>query len=39
MLTEPLTVDNDGYIDVPKAPGLGVEINHELMDKYTVLRK
>ena len=39
MLTEPLTVDKDGYIDVPKAPGLGVEINHELMDKYTVLRK
>ena len=39
MLTEPLVVDKDGYIAVPQKPGLGVEINHELMDKYTVLRK
>lgn len=39
MLTEPLKVDKDGYIAVPQGPGLGVEINHELMDKYTVLRK
>ena len=37
MLTEPLVVDKDGYIAVPQKPGLGVEINHELMDKYTVL--
>ena len=38
MLTEPLKVDNEGYIAVPQKPGLGVEINRELMDKYTVLR-
>ncbi len=36
MLTEPLKVDKDGYIHVPDGPGLGVEINHELIDKYTV---
>lgn len=39
MLTEPLVIDKDGYIPVPQKPGLGVELNHELMDKYTVLRK
>lgn len=39
MLTEPLVVDKDGYINVPQKPGLGVEINHELMDRYTILRK
>ena len=26
-------------IHISQKPGLGVEINHELMDKYTVLRK
>lgn len=39
MLREPLVVDGEGYIQVPQKPGLGVELNHELMDKYTVLRK
>ena len=39
MLTEPLKVEQDGYINVPDKPGLGVELNHELLDRYTVLRK
>jgi len=39
MLTQPLTVDADGYLEVPQKPGLGVELNHELLDRYTVLRK
>ncbi len=39
MLTEPLAVEKDGYINVPDKPGLGVEVNHELLDRYTVLRK
>lgn len=39
MFNEPLVVDSDGYIAVPQRPGLGVDLNHELLDKYTVLRK
>ncbi|ALP94066.1 hypothetical protein IB211_01675c [Intestinimonas butyriciproducens] len=39
MLTEPLEVESDGYIRVPAGPGLGVEVNHEFLDHYTVLRK
>lgn len=39
MLKEPLRVEKDGYIYVPDKPGLGIEVNHELLDKYTVLRK
>lgn len=39
MLAEPLAVEKDGYINVPDKPGLGVEVNHELLDRYTVLRK
>ena len=38
MLTEPLKVEQDGYIRVPDKPGLGVELNHELLDRYTILR-
>ena len=39
MLTEPLEVESDGYIRAPEGPGLGVEVNHEFLDHYTVLRK
>lgn len=39
MLTEALTIDKDGYIPAPQGPGLGVELNMELLSKYTVLRK
>lgn len=39
MLTEPLKIDKDGFIKVPDGPGLGVELNHELIDRYTVLKK
>jgi L-alanine-DL-glutamate epimerase-like enolase superfamily enzyme len=29
MLTEPFTIDNDGFIHVPDKPGLGVELDME----------
>jgi L-alanine-DL-glutamate epimerase-like enolase superfamily enzyme len=29
MLTEPITVDKDGYITIPSRPGLGVEVDWE----------
>jgi D-galactarolactone cycloisomerase len=36
MLTEPLRIDKDGMVKIPDSPGLGVELNHEIIDKYTV---
>lgn len=39
MLTEPLVVDKEGYIKVPDGPGIGIELNHEIIDRYTVLKK
>ena len=39
MFTEPLKVEKDGYIRVPNKPGLGVELDHELLAKYTILKK
>lgn len=29
MLTEPITVDRDGYVAIPSRPGLGVEVDWE----------
>ncbi len=29
MLTEPMTIDRDGYLHVPDKPGLGVELDEE----------
>jgi len=29
MLTEPITIDADGYVAVPSSPGLGVEVDWE----------
>ena len=39
MLKEPIKVDADGFITMSQAPGLGVEPDLELLDKYTILRK
>lgn len=39
MFTEPLKVEKDGYIRVPNKPGLGIELDHELLKKYTILKK
>ena len=29
MLTEPITIDEEGYVAVPQSPGLGVEVGWE----------
>ena len=35
MLTEDTTFRfEDGYVQVPKGPGLGVEVNDEALKKY-----
>jgi L-alanine-DL-glutamate epimerase-like enolase superfamily enzyme len=31
MMENPPMVDAEGYLDLPKGPGLGVEINKELI--------
>jgi L-alanine-DL-glutamate epimerase-like enolase superfamily enzyme len=33
-----LPVDPDGYVTVPSGPGLGVELDREQLDRYTVAR-
>ena len=38
MLTEPIRVDSDGYITMSQKPGLGVDPNMELIDRYSVLK-
>ena len=36
-LTDPiLTIDRDGCIDIPQRPGIGVELNQDVIDKYRV---
>jgi len=39
MLKQPIKVDPDGYITISQEPGLGVEPDFELLDRYTLLRK
>ena len=34
LVTEPLTVDREGYVHVPDKPGLGVEVNEEIVARY-----
>lgn len=36
ILKEPIKVDEAGYVDIPSKPGLGVEINEEVIQKYAV---
>jgi galactonate dehydratase len=37
LLVEPLKVTN-GYIDVPEAPGFGIELNLEAIQRFTPAR-
>jgi L-alanine-DL-glutamate epimerase-like enolase superfamily enzyme len=34
---EPLQLDKEGYVSVPDRPGLGIEPNYELLQRYRVL--
>jgi L-alanine-DL-glutamate epimerase-like enolase superfamily enzyme len=36
LLTEPVGINKDGYIDLPDKPGLGVELNESTVKKYRV---
>jgi D-galactarolactone cycloisomerase len=36
MLTEPIKIDKDGYVEVPNGPGLGVELDEEYIEKNTL---
>ena len=36
IFREPLTLDKDGYVNVPDRPGLGMEPNYELIKTYRV---
>jgi L-alanine-DL-glutamate epimerase-like enolase superfamily enzyme len=33
-VTEPLTIDAEGYVHVTDKPGLGVELNEEIVERY-----
>lgn len=36
-LTDPiLTIDEHGFMDIPQRPGLGVELNRDVLDRYRV---
>jgi L-alanine-DL-glutamate epimerase-like enolase superfamily enzyme len=34
LLTEEIRIDKEGYLPVPQKPGLGVELNEEIVRKY-----
>ncbi|MEX0801610.1 MAG: mandelate racemase/muconate lactonizing enzyme family protein [Dehalococcoidia bacterium] len=34
IFTEPLRIDSEGYVQVPQAPGLGVELDEEKLSQY-----
>jgi L-rhamnonate dehydratase len=36
LVINPLQLDADGYVHVPITPGLGVELNEEVIRKYTI---
>jgi len=36
LLKEPIRISGDGYIEIPKGPGLGAELNEEAIARYTV---
>lgn len=35
ILKEPIEIDKNGFVEIPKKPGLGVELNEEVITKYT----
>ena len=36
VLKEPIRIDKDGYVKIPEKPGLGIELNEEVVKKYAV---
>lgn len=38
MLKEPIKIDKEGYVKIPDGPGLGVELDEENIERYTVIK-
>jgi len=36
MLSKPIKIDNDGYVEIPKGPGLGIELNEKFVKRRTL---
>jgi L-alanine-DL-glutamate epimerase-like enolase superfamily enzyme len=36
LVTEPLKVNKEGYVELPQKPGLGLQLDEETMEKYRV---
>jgi len=36
MLKEPIRIDKDGMVKIPDGPGLGIELNEEIIERYAV---
>jgi L-alanine-DL-glutamate epimerase-like enolase superfamily enzyme len=36
MLKEPIKIGRDGYVEVPKKPGIGIELNEDFIEKHTI---
>ncbi|EZQ11723.1 isomerase [Candidatus Acidianus copahuensis] len=36
LIKEPLKIDKDGYVNIPNKLGLGIELNEEIIEKYSV---
>jgi L-alanine-DL-glutamate epimerase-like enolase superfamily enzyme len=34
LLTEPIVADSNGTIAIPEAPGLGIELDQDMLDRY-----
>ena len=38
MLKEPIKIDKEGYVKIPDGSGLGVELDEENIERYTVIK-
>lgn len=34
ILKEPIIINKDGYVEIPQKPGIGIELNEDLISKY-----
>jgi len=38
-LTEPFVLEKDGTVRLPSGPGIGVEVKHDVLERFTVARR
>jgi D-galactarolactone cycloisomerase len=36
LLTEPIRIDSEGYVQLPERPGLGLELDEDKLKRYEV---